>query len=79
VEVLDIAGAPTVSIRVEGLASLSDPDWSPDGRYLVAAGARTPGDAADWDLVLIDAEAPGRAFLLTSGAGSDRAPSWTAR
>lgn len=78
-EVLDLATAGTVSIRVAGLASLSEPDWSPDGRFVVAAGAREPGDAADWDLVVVDAQTPGQAFRLTSGAGSDRAPSWTAR
>lgn len=78
-EVLDIATAQATAIRVEGIASLSDPDWSPDGRFLIAAGARRPGDGADWDLLLIDPEAPGQAFQLTSGAGSDRAPSWTAR
>ena len=79
VEVLDVASAHAVPIRVEGLATLSDPDWSPDGRFLVAAGAPEAGDAADWDLVLLDVETPGRAFRLTTGAGSDRAPSWTAR
>ena len=78
-EVLDVASSRAVPIRVEGLARLSDPDWSPDGRFLVAAGAREAGDAADWDLVLLDVETPGRAFRLTTGAGSDRAPSWTAR
>lgn len=79
VEVLDLATTRATTIRVDGLASLSEPGWSPDGRFLVAAGARQPGDAADWDLVLIDLQAPGRAYQLTAGPGSDRAPSWTAR
>lgn len=78
-EVLDLGTAHAVPIRIEGLASLSEPDWSPDGRFLVAAGARQPGDDADWDLVLVDTHTPRQAFQLTSGAGSDRAPSWTAR
>jgi Tol biopolymer transport system component len=79
VEVLDVGAARATAIRIDGLASLSDPDWSPDGRFLVAAGARQAGDAADWDLVVIDLDNPGRAYQLTTGAGSDRAPSWTAR
>ena len=53
--------------------------WRVVQRLDRAAARAFAGDAADWDLVVIDLDNPGRAYQLTTGAGSDRAPSWTAR
>jgi TolB protein len=75
IEVLTLDTGVAEVYGVEGLASLRQPCWSPDGQYLAASGR---GGAVDWDLFLIHPEA-GEAFRLTSGSGNDRSPSWRPR
>ncbi len=75
IEVLTLDTGVAELYGVEGLASLREPCWSPDGQYLAASGR---GSAEDWDLFLIH-PAAGEAFRLTSGSGNDRSPSWRPR
>jgi hypothetical protein len=54
-----------------------DPDWSPDGRYLMfATGRWTPPDDRDYDLALLD-RVTGEVRQLTSGPEADRVPHWS--
>jgi len=53
------------------------PNWSPDGRFLVFSTARwTPRDDADADLGILDV-ATGQVRQLTHGPDIDRTPAWS--
>jgi len=52
------------------------PDYSPDGRYVVFSVSPEHHQGEDWDLALMDLQAPGKFTRLTSGAGNDRVPRW---
>ena len=52
------------------------PNYSPDGRYLAFSVSPEHHQGEDWDLALMDLQAPGRFSRLTSGRGNDRYPDW---
>lgn len=66
-------------LGLEGLRSIREPAWSPDGHLLAIAGTTGRGPNADWDLYVVQLEAPRVAFRVTSGPRSDRAPVWGPR
>jgi Tol biopolymer transport system component len=79
VEILDLTTGHTRRILVDGLAMLTEPAWSPDGRWLAAAGSDVGSGAEDWDLILLQPGPPALSVRLTRGPGNDRAPDWKPR
>ncbi|MCA1842298.1 MAG: hypothetical protein LC792_03735 [Actinobacteria bacterium] len=55
-------------------ASLSDPDWSPDGRRVVGTG-NPSGPYRDLAVLAVDGS--GRQTVLTAGANTTTAPRWS--
>jgi Tol biopolymer transport system component len=55
------------------------PDYSPDGRYLAFSVSPEHHRGEDWDLAVMDLQAPGKFSRLTSGRGNDRYPTWRPR
>jgi Tol biopolymer transport system component len=52
------------------------PDYSPDGRQIAFSVSPEHHDGEDWDLALMEVNAPGKFIRLTSGRGNDRVPDW---
>jgi Tol biopolymer transport system component len=77
-DVMTRATGAIESMTVDGVAALREPAWSPDGRWLAAAATASTSAGADWDLLVID-PVERTAARITTGAGIDRSPTWTAR
>lgn len=75
IEATTLATGAVTRWEVAGLTTLREPAWSPDGRWLAAAGSVSAGADEDWDLVLLPAEG-GAAYRITRGPAHDRAPAW---
>lgn len=76
VEVVTVDGdTPGIAVAIEGVTSLREATWSPDGASLVASASAAAGPNADWDLVLVQLTPPA-AFRVTRGPGNDRHPAW---
>ncbi len=66
--------APPLEFRVEGMAQLREPTWSPDGGWIAVAALRaTKPD--DWDILVVDL-VNRRAHSVTTGPSLDRSPAW---
>lgn len=71
-------GSQTVRLlQVAGMAALREPAWSPDSTWIAVSAAPVATRQENWDLVLLPASGVGQAFRLTTGEGSDHAPSWS--
>ena len=84
IHVVPVSGGPAQRVGVN-LALAHAPVWSPDGKYLLFAGAAEPGgfgvsQAMDWWTVPSEGGEPvplgARALFLRSGIGSDQWLTW---
>jgi TolB protein len=55
------------------------PDWSPDGKLLVASVSPEHYEGQDWDLTIVDPSRVMPSQRLTTGPGNDRLPDWRPR
>lgn len=78
-DVIDVASRTRTTYSLDGLPSLREPGWSPDGRFVVLAATGATGSGSDWDLVVVRLDGGARFMRVTDGRGNDTAPSWSAR